>query len=127
MSWSSAARCAAFALALSLVGVLGCGEPLPLERREYAGVWRAEGVRLEIELAGVVHYKREQGTTKVEINAPIVEFQGDDFVVGLWLARTTFSVSEPPNFQGETWTMVVDGRRLTRVADAPDPSGSIRI
>ena len=84
-------------------------------------------MRLEIDPGGAVRYKREEGSHKVEINAPIIEFEGDDFAVGIWLARTTFVVSEAPRWDGENWTMVVDGRRLTRVADPPDPSDSIRI
>jgi hypothetical protein len=87
-------------------------------------------VRLEIELAGSIHYERDDGSTKVEINAPIIAFEGDDFGVGFGMARTTFAVTDPPRWDGEAWTMVVDGRRLTRAAgaaDAPDAGGSVRI
>ncbi len=100
---------------LAATGVIvGCGDPLPLEKRDYAGTWRGAGVHLEIDLTGSIRYERHQGSTKVEINAPISEFQGDDFVVGIGFMRTAFAVSQPPHWDGERWTMVVDGRRLTR-------------
>ena len=90
-----------------------------MDKREYAGRWAGAGVTLYVDPDGSISYERVTGSTTVTINAPIVEFQGDDFVVGLWSMTTTFAVSEAPRWDGEAWSMVVDGRRLTRVGDAP--------
>ena len=70
--------------------------------------------------------KRESGALAVMVT-PIVEFRGDDFVVGLWKFKTTFQVSSPPHWDGERWTMVVDGRLLARAGDPPDPTDAAEI
>lgn len=100
----------------------GCGDPLPGDKLGYAGRWAGANVTLEITLGGLVDYERHEGSSNVSINAPIIEFRGDDFAVGLWFMETTFVVSEPPNWNGESWTMVVDGRRLWRSGSPPTES-----
>ena len=112
---------------MAAVTALACSDPLPPSKHDYAGVWAGPGVTLEIEVDGSIHYKRSEGSTKIEINAPITEFQGDDFVVGMWKFKTTFQVSSPPHWDGNSWTMVVDGRRLTRSTDPPDLTDSTGI
>ncbi len=112
---------------MAAVAALACSDPLPPSKQDYAGRWAGQEVTLEIEADGSIHYKRSEGSTQIEINAPIMEFQGDDFVVGLWTFKTTFQVSSPPHWDGKSWTMVVDGRLLTRSSDPPDPTDAAEI
>jgi hypothetical protein len=69
---------------------------------------------LFISKEGNVSYRRKDGNASKSIDAPLQEFQGDNFVVGLGLMSTTFVVSAPPHQDGETWKMTVDGVELTR-------------
>ncbi len=100
---------------LLLVALEGCkSEPLPANKKNYAGKWENATVTLQISLAGDVSYKKEEGNRKTTINAPIQEFDKDNFVVGVWIFTTTFEVQKPPFKEGERWAMVVDGNKLYR-------------
>jgi hypothetical protein len=101
---------AAVALLLS-----ACSEPLSKDRLAYAGEWQAPQVYLLITPDGRVEYKRQREGGNVSIEAPIKNFEGDNFVVGVGPFTTTFVVSQPPR-QGEDgkWKMTVDGVELTR-------------
>jgi len=106
---------------IMLVALLGlmvaaCSNPLPEDRLHYVGEWSADNMYLLIEADGRVAYKRVKGGNSSSVNAPIKEFVGDDFVVGVAFATTTFQVTEPPHLKDGQWQMVVDGVRLTRPA-----------
>ena len=104
------------ALALPLLLLLaGCsGQPLPPDRLDYAGQWESDTVLLVISPEGAVHYRRHEGNSKVNIDAPIKAFEGDDFVVGVGPFTTKFAVSKRPRLVDGQWRMTVDGRELTR-------------
>jgi hypothetical protein len=104
----------ALTLALSLSGCKG--KPLPADKAEYAGHWRGGGVELTITQDGGVSYSRIKGAGHVEISGPIKGFDGDDFVVGVMVVKTTFDVTAPPHEEGGAWKMTVDGVQVTRVA-----------
>src|SRR5215831_5447152 len=89
--------------------VVGCAKPLPPGKLSYAGEWRERTMYLLITADGSVRYKRLQNGATTSIEAPIKEFQGDNFVVGLGPVSTTFVVSEVPHQDGRAWVMVVDG------------------
>jgi hypothetical protein len=72
-------------------------------------------MRLLILADGTVAYKRFKGGGSTSINGPLKEFQGDDFVVGIFFMTSTFDVSIPPKKEGEYWFMTVDGVKLKRV------------
>jgi hypothetical protein len=93
----------------------GCGQPLPPERADYAGLWRADNTSLLITDAGRVEYvvRRDNGFHK-SIKAPLQRFDGDSFVVGVGPFKTTFVVSRPPHAESDGWKMTVDGIELTR-------------
>jgi hypothetical protein len=91
-----------------------CGKPLPPEKAGYVGSWRSEVMTLLITQDGSVAYRRNKGGANVSIDAPLKEFQGDSFVVGVGPVTTTFEVSVPPHRQGHEWVMVVDGVELRR-------------
>lgn len=63
---------------------------------------------------GSVAYRRFEGGVKKSIDAPLKEFQGDNFVVGIGPTSTTFVVSVPPHADGDTWKMTIDGVELTK-------------
>jgi hypothetical protein len=108
----------AYALALLAAAVLllaGCGEPIPLDRMAYAGDWRSRDMRLLITPDGRCEYRRRrEGGSTSSISAPIVRFEGDNFVVGLGMLSTTFVVSKPPHLIDGHWHMTVDGVDLIR-------------
>ncbi len=99
----------------SLLALSGCTQPIPESRSDYVGVWQGKEMNLQILREGRVAYERSEGRTSVSIDAPVKEFVGDDFVVGVWVFTTTFDVSQPPEQVDGTWQMVVDGVRLTKV------------
>lgn len=101
-------------LLLSLFLLAACAKPLPPECLAYAGQWSGPGITLHIFPDGNVEYRREEGSTKVSIDAPIQAFEGDDFVVGVGRLVTRFDVTVPPQRGPDGWTMTVDGRLLHR-------------
>jgi hypothetical protein len=105
------------ALLLAVIALLvGCAEPLPQAKSSYVGQWYSEKekMRLEITAAGYVDYERQVDGRNTSIKAPIQEFLGDDFTVGLGPVRTRFVVSKPPKLDGGVWKMTVDGVELIR-------------
>jgi hypothetical protein len=96
------------------------GTPVPPDKAEYVGRWEAVGMSLTITADGGVAYQRIKGSGKTSVNAPLKEFRGNDFVVGLGPFTTTFQVSRPPYREGDRWKMVVDGVELLRML----PEGS---
>jgi hypothetical protein len=106
---------AAAAVLLAAALLVSCAQPIPPEKLAYAGEWRGANVLLVITPDGSVHYRREEGSSKVSIDAPIQRFEGDNFLVGIGPFNTTFVVSQPPHVVEGQHRMVVDGRELTRV------------
>lgn len=106
----------AFALLLTALLLASCSDPLPPERAHYAGVWRAAGTTLTITPQGRVLYRVERGNgLRKSIEAPIKQFDGSSFVVGLGPIATTFVVTQGPAQQADgRWTMTVDGVELVR-------------
>ena len=109
-------RRAATLLLIALAAFLaGCADPIPTERKDYAGDWRSREMRLLITSDGRCEYERRRdGGGSTSINAPIQRFEGDNFVVGFGVFTTTFVVSRPPRLVGGQWKMTVDGVELTR-------------
>ena len=109
-------------LILMLLFVSGCSKPIPQVRSNYIGYWQGENMELSISTGGMLAYRRFSKGMNTRINAPITEFKGDDFVVGLWFMTTRFVVSEPPHQVHGQWQMVVDGVRLKRSGPVPNSS-----
>lgn len=103
-----------FVLAFLLAG---CSQPLPEDRLSYVGEWQSNEMALLILADGTVSYERLKNGGKTSINAPLKEFQGDSFVVGIGPLTTVFEVSAPPRQVDGRWEMVVDGVRLIRIPD----------
>lgn len=101
---------------LSLL-LAACSEPLPADKLNYAGEWQSKEMKLLILADGTVAYKRLQHGGSTEVNGPLMNFDGDNFVVGIWVFNTKFEVSEPPAEVNGKWQMVVDGVRLTKLPE----------
>jgi len=104
---------------LALLLLVACAKPLPADKSSYVGVWRGGPISLVITPEGRAVYQRKEGGMSKKIDAPLKEFQGDDFVVGVGFVSTVFKVSAPPHQEGGAWRMTVDGIELTRVDDGP--------
>lgn len=102
-------------LGLMAIVLLGCGQPLPSDKADYAGVWQGGGITLQIAADGRVEYERVKGNSKRSVSGPISEFQGDSFSVGIGSLSTFFEVSSKPTRSHGVWRMTVDGTELSRV------------
>lgn len=101
--------------ALTLAALLaGCGMQLPAEKKHYEGYWQAEGMQLWISADGNVSYLRSSPSGSTLINAWLIRFEGNGFLVGAGPINTTFVVNQPPHRNGDVWRMTVDGVELTR-------------
>lgn len=94
--------------------LMGCTNPVPAERADYVGEWRAPNMSVVIGRDGNIVYRRVEDGGTTTLNAPLREFDGDNFTVGYWPLLTTFEVSVPPREQGGAWTMIVDGVELRK-------------
>jgi hypothetical protein len=101
--------------------LVACAKPLPEGKTRYAGAWRGGPISLLITAEGRAVYQRKEGNLSKSIDAPIKEFKGDNFVIGVGFMSTEFVVSKPPHEEGGAWKMTVDGIELTRVADGSLP------
>jgi len=99
---------------VALAGLIACAKPVPADKAAYVGEWTSPTMALLITQDGSVRYKRLVGGATKSIDAPLKEFQGDNFVVGLGPMKTTFVVSVPPHRDGDSWKMTVDSVELTR-------------
>ena len=99
-----------------------CAKPLSEDKASYAGEWRGGSMSLVITPGGRAVYQRKEGNMSKKIEAPIKEFKGDNFVIGVGFMSTEFVVSKPPHEEGGEWKMTVDGIELTKV-----PDGSLQL
>ena len=103
--------------ALAMLGLVACAKPLPTDKSDYAGEWHGGPIALLITPDGRAVYERKEGNMSKKIDAPIKEFKGDNFVVGVGFMATEFVVTAPPHEESGVWRMTVDGVELTRTAD----------
>jgi len=96
--------------------LVACAKPLPPDKSNYAGEWKGGPISLVITPEGRVLYARKEGNMSKSLDAPVKEFKGDNFVVGVGFMSTEFVVSAPPHEEGGEWKMTVDGVELTRVS-----------
>lgn len=101
-------------LSLVLLILTSCAKPVPPEKVNYVGHWKAHDMSLRITQDGRVVYQRIKSGVTTSIDAPLQEFHGNDFDVGIGTLKTTFVVSQPPHQVDGKWVMTVDGAELTR-------------
>ncbi len=94
---------------------ISCGQPVPPEKISYVGEWKSKEMYLLILPDGSVKYERLKGGATTTVTGPIKEFQGNNFVVGIALIKTTFVVSKPPYQENGVWKMIVDGVELSKI------------
>ncbi len=111
------------ALLFALV-LIGCAKPIPAEKAAYIGEWSGFAMSLLITQDGSVAYRRLEGGVNKSIDGPLKEFQGNNFVVGVGPASTTFLVSAAPHLDGAVWKMTVDGVELTKKQSGFNASGT---
>ncbi|MCU6499598.1 hypothetical protein LPN04_17525 [Rugamonas sp. A1-17] len=90
-------------------------QPIPAAKRAYVGDWKGKDMELNIEASGKLHYKRNQPGKNLDLNVDILDFNGDNFDVGVGILRSTFVVTQPPHLQDKKMKMTVDGVELTKV------------
>lgn len=105
-------------VSLAILALVACAKPLPNDKSNYAGEWHGGSIALLITSDGRAIYERKEGGMSKKIDAPVKEFKGDNFVVGVGFMSTEFVVSAPPHEDAGVWKMTVDGVELTRVSDA---------
>ena len=102
-------------LALVLIaGLTACAKPVPPDKRDYVGDWRATDMSLLITAEGNLKYQRRKGSATTSIEGPIQRFEGNNILVGIGPLSTTFVVSATPEERNEVWRMTVDGVELKR-------------
>ena len=104
-------KLAALALLLTLAA---CAKPIPPEKAAYVGQWTGPAMALAVSQDGRVMYRRNKDGVNTSIDAPLQEFQGDNFVVGVGPVTTVFVVSKAPHEDDGVWRMTVDGVDVTR-------------
>ncbi len=92
----------------------GCTKPISPDRSGYVGRWSGKDMSLTIRQGGKVTYRRKKGMSSTKIDAPLMKFEGNDFIVGFWKFKTAFVVSEPPHEENGVWKMTVNGVELTK-------------
>lgn len=97
-----------------MLTISSCSKPIPSEKLEYVGEWESKEMYLLILADGTVSYRRLQNGGSTSINAPLKEFVGEDFIVGIAFLTTTFDVTEAPHQVDGKWVMVIDGVKLTK-------------
>jgi hypothetical protein len=94
----------------------GCSaKPVPPEKAEYVGVWKGPKMSVSITQAGRVSYERSDGWIPKSADGTLQGFESDNFEVSVWGYTTTFIVSLPPHWVGDTKRMTVDGVELTKL------------
>jgi hypothetical protein len=111
---SVVALCATLCVAALLCA---CSKPIPTDKSSYVGEWRSDDMFLMIMSDGSLKYTRVKTGQTTKINAPVKEFDGNNIIVGIGPATTTFVVSKPPYQEDGKWKMVVDNDLLTRIHD----------
>lgn len=100
---------------LAIVAALAaCAKPIPPERAAYVGHWASANVVLAISQEGELSYRKVDGNHSTSIEAPVLEFVGNNFTAGVGPIKTTFVVSVAPHKDGAVWKMTVDGVELTK-------------
>ena len=105
-------------IACVAVAALLCGcsaKPVPPEKSEYVGTWKGPKMSVSITQAGQVTYERSDGWIPKSASGTLQGFSSDSFDVAVMGYPTTFVVSLPPHWVGDTKRMTVDGVELTKL------------
>jgi hypothetical protein len=97
-------------------GLCACSaKPVPPEKSEYVGTWKAPKMSVSITQDGQVNYQRSDGWIPKSASGTLQGFNSDNFDVAVMGYTTTFIVSLPPHPVGDDTRMTVDGVELTKV------------
>lgn len=98
-------------LALCFVLALACSgmAPKPPPSGDYVGTWTGPGVTLEVKADGMVEYSTSSGGN-FQYSGPVSSWDGGKMT---YLFGDS-TIDAPPAAAEGTWTMTVDGVKLTR-------------
>jgi hypothetical protein len=109
-------RIKATLLVLSIILISSCGVNVPDDKLNYTGYWEGAGISIFIAASGDVEYHNNINGN-LSITAPIQEFIGDNFIVGILGIETTFVVNEPPHQRGGIWYITIDNHELHKIEE----------
>lgn len=100
-----------FAAAMAMAG---CGlDELPEDKADYAGFWSGPTIGLDIGQDASVAYQQNSAGSSSSVNGKIARFDGDDFVVTVFV-DIRFEVSEPPHEVEGVLHMTVNDEDLSQ-------------
>ncbi len=97
--------------------LLGCSQPLPVDKSEYAGTWISADSRVNMSITpeGRIEYNNEQSGKSTSVSAPIKSFHENGFDAGVGPFTTVFKVTQVPTQDSQgNWFMTVDGYTLAK-------------
>lgn len=100
---------------LCILLLTACSEPLPQDKRHYAGTWQNDdsSTIFEISPSGQLHYIRLEMCSKKSITGKIQSFHHNIIQTGIWPFSSEFKVSAAPHLSSSgIWSMTVDGEYL---------------
>jgi hypothetical protein len=89
--------------------------PVPVSKAAYIGDWQGKDTQLKISADGKIFYKRSTPEKQVNLSIDLASFDGNNFVAGVGIIKSTFHVTKPPTKSGDKINMTVDGVELTKV------------
>lgn len=97
--------------------LLGCSEPLPADKSQYAGTWISADSRINLVITpeGLIEYSNQQPGKSTSVSSPIKSFNEHGFEAGVGPLTTTFKVAQVPTQDSQgNWFMIVDGFTLAK-------------
>jgi len=99
-----------FLLIFLLTGCSLLGIPIPEDKQDFIGTWKADEVHLIISPTGQLDYK----DPKLSLDAPIKEFTDEHIIAGVWFLEKTFNIDKAPYKENGSWKMKVNGIEFTK-------------
>lgn len=84
------------------------------EQEKYIWEWKWDWITLLIWNNSYINYKKQKGSVSTSISGPIVEFNDNNFKIGIWFFKTTFTINKKPLIEWNQYKMTIDWNKLTR-------------
>ena len=99
-------------LLLCIALLAGCAEPLPENRKEFAGLWKSVQTALLITESGRLDYSSNKGALSTSISMPIKSISDTRIIAGFLFFESVFEIGGRPENQDGLLVLVVDGDTL---------------